>query len=103
MIQVAIYRHKLPIKPRFLRYRDQFDYLGQIIVQVQPTIRMEDGLATPQQLNRYIHPFTYTVRGTICNTKLTLDILRIDSLPDEMKEARLVELLSPYYEITFLP
>lgn len=88
---------RLPVS--FKRYRYMVDgywhdYLGQILLQMGYDI--PEGCKFPSELKTVIYPFTFSCRGTILNTSLTLDILALDFLDRTTHKDRLRQLVAPY-------
>ena len=95
MQKYRIIRSLLPSKPVFLEDKDgRLDYIGQILQQMK--VKTRDGFGkcfrTPSQLKEIIFPFTVQLRGTILDSKITIDILRLP--PGKASEAELSKILA---------
>ena len=95
MSTIKIIRSRLPTgSHRYLRNGSKFDHLGQILVQLGHDI--PDKTRTPQDLGYTIPEFTYICRNTICNTCLTLHILKMDRMPPDLHKQHLESLLPDF-------
>jgi len=99
-MELFIIRSLLPPfkRHRYLRDGENYDYLGQILVQLGHTI--PDGIRFPSELNAAIPPFTFPCRGSYHDSILTTRILQLDLLDPCTHEQRL-KILLPQYTITW--
>lgn len=95
MSHIKIIRRRLPTSGhKYLRNGNQFDYLGQILVQLGHDI--PDKTRTPQDLGYTIPKFTYVCRNKVVNTCLSLHILGLDNKPKDLQESTLESLLPEF-------
>jgi len=80
-------------KHRYLRSGNLYDYIGQILLQMDYDI--PDGLRFPSELMQVIHPFTFPCRGSYHDTILTTRILQLDILDPTTHPQKMRELLDP--------
>lgn len=70
-----------------------YDYLGQMLVQMKhPTMMYGKPVKLPSELKRPIFPFTQSVRGTILDSCVTLQVLQLS--PGKDGEERLIKIMS---------
>ncbi len=81
-------------KHRYMRDGKMYDYLGQILVQMD--IDIPEKCRTPQELERTILPFTFPCRGIILNSVLTINILKLDITDPSSHPQKMAELLRPH-------
>lgn len=81
---------------RYLRDGEQYDYLGQLLLQLGIDIP-DDGLRFPSELSKSIPPFTFPCRGSIHDTILTTNILQLDLLDPTTHPQKMGALLHPYH------
>jgi len=99
---VRIKRNLLPPKFRVFQHlltdTGKADYIGQILLQweydVPPGIRFPSELAN--QLGKLIPFFTIEIRGAIVDSSLTLEIMKLDQLPQHIQEAAFVKLMDQH-------
>jgi hypothetical protein len=95
---ILIFRILLPDTNKrhvYLREGKKFDYLGQIISQLEPNLILPEKVRFPSELGRVIHPFTSPCRGSIIDTCITVQILMLDKTRYNHEE-KLNELLNPF-------
>lgn len=92
-----LYRSILPPfkRHKYLREGNWYDYLGQLIAQMD-TNSIPEKCRWPSDLDHAIPPFSFPLRGSICNTELTIGILRLDYTEPAFHEKKLNELLNPH-------
>jgi len=103
MKTLTIFTSQLPDWNRKLRYLHQdgkWCYLGQMIAQLDKRIIKPppEKCRFPSDLPFSVPPFSFPLRGAICNTELTIAILRLDyqRLVFSEHERILNELLQPF-------
>lgn len=79
---------------RYLHDGEHYDYLGQILLQLGHDI--PEGLRFPSELNKIIPPFTFPCRGSIHDTSLTIEILKLDLLDPTTHPQKLAALLPQF-------
>lgn len=95
-MNIRIDRKLLPTAKKRHRYMfddGTLDYLGQILVQMG--YNLDGKFRTPQDLGKLIVPFTMLCRGAYINTRVTLDILALDTTPPKEHPQKLREILEP--------
>lgn len=80
---------------RYLRDGEQYDYLGQLLIQLGHEIP-DNGLRFPSELQKVIPPFTFPCRGSIHDTILTTQILQLDILDTTTHPQKMGDLLAPH-------
>ena len=80
---------------KYLRDGEQYDYLGQILIQLGYDIP-DNGLRFPSELQQTIPPFTFPCRGSIHDTILTTQILKLDKTDVSNHPQKLGALLEPF-------
>lgn len=97
MKTLYIVRSLLPPYKRhkYLRDGEQYDYLGQILIQLGYDIP-DNGLRFPSELQQTIPPFTFPCRGSIHDTILTTQILKLDKTDVSNHPQKLGALLEPF-------
>lgn len=95
-MELFIIRSLLPPfkRHRYLRDGENYDYLGQILIQLGHTI--PDGIRFPSELNAAIPPFTFPCRGSYHDSILTTRILQLDLLDPVTHPRKLGDLLLPH-------
>ena len=81
---------------KYLRDGEQYDYLGQILIQLGYDIP-DNGLRFPSELQKIIPPFTFPARGSIHDTVLTTQILHLDKTDASNHPQKLGALLLPHH------
>ena len=81
---------------KYLRDGEQYDYLGQILIQLGYDIP-DNGLRFPSELQQTIPPFTFPCRGSIHDTILTTQILQLDKTDVSNHPQKLGALLLPHH------
>lgn len=94
--RILIVRNYLPKK--FKKLQTMFDgasadYLGQILLLWDYNIPYN--ARVPSELGQEIPFLVSNFRGRFIDTTVTLDILKLDYHPQDMRERRLVQILSP--------
>lgn len=82
-----------PMRHKYLRDGDYYDYLGQIFVQLGYDI--PDKTRTPEDMKAAIPNFTFNCRGSLRNTILTTRILQLDYIDPTQHPQKLETLLNP--------
>ena len=98
MKNVTIYRILLPEFNKrhvYLKNEGKFDYIGQIISQLEPNIRLPEKLRFPSEIGKIIYPFVSPCRGALIDTCVTVQILMLDRQRHDV-EAKLNEILNPH-------
>ena len=80
---------------KYLRDGEQYDYLGQILILLGYDIP-DNGLRFPSELQQTIPPFTFPCRGSIHDTILTTQILKLDKTDVSNHPQKLGALLEPF-------
>ena len=70
-------------KLRYLYDGKHWDYLGQMMAQLDNRLlrTTPEKCRFPSDLSYSVPPFSFPLRGMICNTELTIQILRLDYKP----------------------
>ena len=98
----------MPLKPRYLHEIietkgadiHKLCYLGQILREIkEPTLFNKQPVRLVHELKTNIPPFTRIVRGTITQSDLATSIMNLPLGSDA--EKTLVELLAPYFTVSF--
>lgn len=78
-------------KHQYLRDGLTFDFLGQMIEQ--QGIQIPEKVKFPSEMEVYIEYFTFNLRGRICDTPLTLNIIKLDAVPIPEKYRKFEDLM----------
>jgi len=105
MKKLTIYTQFLPnfnYRHIYMRDGEKYDYLGQMITQLETFKHFPEKLRFPHELQKVIFPFTFTARGAYHDTCVTTEILRLDKALSLTHEKRLNEIMNPHgFEIVF--
>ena len=104
---LTIYTQFLPnfnYRHVYMRDGDKFDYLGQILCQIEPKLakHFPEKMRFPSELQMVVYPFTCNLRGAYHDTCVTTEILRLDKTLSTTHETKLNEILNPHgFKIVF--
>jgi hypothetical protein len=98
MKHVTIYKVMLPNFQNqhvYLKDGGKLDYLAQIIMQIEPLIRLPEKIRFPSEIGKLVYPFVSPCRGALIDTCVTVQILMLDRKRFDI-EQKLNEILNPH-------